>query len=223
MPIDFPYFIARAASQLPFKNWLSSPAAPVKAPPKTIAIQFGVGVRVPVRFALRWLRFGGFIAGTIALLTLTVSCSAPVSEPAPSAAEPSATAQPAGRATAASPVGTEPQEAEHPSTGNQETENQKTETKETEPKSEASLPAAFVETLKSALTLETGISTAQMSFKSAEAVEWTNGCLDAARPGELCTQAITPGYRVVLTTPIGDYEFHTDRSGRHFRLVQAAP
>ena len=47
---------------------------------------------------------------------------------------------------------------------------------------------------------------------SVEAVEWRNGCLECAGEGEMCTEAIVPGYRVILESENQQYEYRTDSS-----------
>lgn len=59
----------------------------------------------------------------------------------------------------------------------------------------------------------------EISLISSEKVEWNNSCLGASEPGEVCAEVITPGYRIVLDTPKGLYEIHTDLSGKSFRIV----
>ncbi len=44
-----------------------------------------------------------------------------------------------------------------------------------------------------------------------EAVEWRNGCLECAKAGEMCTDAIVPGYRIVLRAAGQEYEYRTDQ------------
>jgi hypothetical protein len=45
-------------------------------------------------------------------------------------------------------------------------------------------------------------------------VDWPNSCLGYERPGEVCAQVITPGYRAAFATTVGGpratYEYHTD-------------
>ncbi len=48
---------------------------------------------------------------------------------------------------------------------------------------------------------------------SAERVSWPDACLGAARPGELCAQVITPGYRVTVEQGGDRIEYHTSRMG----------
>lgn len=48
---------------------------------------------------------------------------------------------------------------------------------------------------------------------------WSDGCLGAALPGEMCTQAIVPGFLIFLDTPNGKIEVHTDESMRVYRIA----
>lgn len=49
--------------------------------------------------------------------------------------------------------------------------------------------------------------------------EWSNACLNAAGPGEVCAEVITPGFVVVLAAEGNDYEYHTDLNG-NVRLAE---
>jgi len=81
--------------------------------------------------------------------------------------------------------------------------------------------ARLVEDLKSVLSVQTGIASHDISFVSAEAVDWPDACLGLAASDELCAQVITPGYQVILGTLDRHYEVHTDRSGRNIRIGQS--
>lgn len=48
---------------------------------------------------------------------------------------------------------------------------------------------------------------------SVEAVEWPNGCLGLSRAGQMCTEALVPGFRVALGLGVAVYEVRTDRTG----------
>lgn len=53
----------------------------------------------------------------------------------------------------------------------------------------------------------------EISVVSTEAVEWPDGCLGVQRPGVMCTQAIVPGYRIILQAGDEQLEFRTNESG----------
>jgi hypothetical protein len=47
---------------------------------------------------------------------------------------------------------------------------------------------------------------------------WSDGCLELATPGEFCTQAIVPGWRIELTDGTQRWVYHTDETGQTLRL-----
>jgi hypothetical protein len=53
----------------------------------------------------------------------------------------------------------------------------------------------------------------QIKLLSTEAVEWPDGCLGVARPGVMCAQVITPGFRILLEADGKQYEYHTTTDG----------
>ena len=85
---------------------------------------------------------------------------------------------------------------------------------------EDSPPAELVEDLKSVVSSKTGLPSYEVIFVSSEAVEWPDACLGVSTSEEACAQMITPGYRITLTTLTQEFVFHTDRSGREFRLAE---
>jgi hypothetical protein len=82
------------------------------------------------------------------------------------------------------------------------------------------LSDVFVDRLQAFLSQETGVPVAEVAVQQAEPTNWSDSCLGAPQPDEFCLLAITPGYRVTLITPQGNYLVHSDRPGRSFRLVQ---
>ena len=52
---------------------------------------------------------------------------------------------------------------------------------------------------------------------SADGVVWPNGCLGLSRAGVMCTEALVPGYRVMLRLGVATYEVRTDETGRQVR------
>ncbi|MBF2078558.1 MAG: hypothetical protein IGR76_08555 [Synechococcales cyanobacterium T60_A2020_003] len=84
---------------------------------------------------------------------------------------------------------------------------------------EGSLPAELETQLRVAIAADLGLAADSLTVKTAEAVDWSDACLGAARPDEGCAQMITPGYRVVFTTPNGEVVVHSDRTGSSYRIV----
>ncbi len=57
------------------------------------------------------------------------------------------------------------------------------------------------------------LAAAQISVVSITPEQFSDGCLGLGGPDELCLQAITPGYVVVLSADGQEYTFHTDETG----------
>ena len=68
---------------------------------------------------------------------------------------------------------------------------------------------AAIATLSKILNLPPG----QITLISTEAENWPDGCLGVQRAGVMCTQAIVPGYRIILEVNGTQYEVHTDEDG----------
>jgi hypothetical protein len=47
----------------------------------------------------------------------------------------------------------------------------------------------------------------------AEAVTWSDGSLGCPRPGQLYTQALVPGYRIVVEVDGTTYDYRAGRDG----------
>jgi hypothetical protein len=48
-------------------------------------------------------------------------------------------------------------------------------------------------------------------------VEWSNGCLEYPHPDEVCTQALIPGWRILLQLGDQEIEIHSDEMGGEIR------
>lgn len=87
--------------------------------------------------------------------------------------------------------------------------------------SSASAPSEeLVRSAQRSLGEAMNVSPEAITLQQAEAVEWSDACLGAAQPDELCAQMMTPGYRLTFATPKGEYTVHSDRTGRSVRVVQ---
>ncbi len=60
---------------------------------------------------------------------------------------------------------------------------------------------------------------AEVAVVLVEAVVWPDGCLGCPAPGQACTEALVPGYRVVLRAAGREYEYRTDEV-RHVLLCR---
>ncbi|AFY42052.1 hypothetical protein [Nostoc sp. PCC 7107] len=50
---------------------------------------------------------------------------------------------------------------------------------------------------------------------------WRNGCLELPQPNEFCTQALVPGWLVVVSNGRQKWTYHTNNNGRSLRLASA--
>lgn len=73
-------------------------------------------------------------------------------------------------------------------------------------------PAA-VDAAISELAGQLGIDPALISLAGFDPVEWPDSCLGVAKEGIMCSEVITPGYRVVLSAAGKGYELHTNQDG----------
>ena len=62
----------------------------------------------------------------------------------------------------------------------------------------------------------------EITFVSTEAVDWPDGCLGVAEEGLVCTQAITPGFRVILEANGRQVEYRTNDDGTQIRPATIA-
>lgn len=159
-------------------------------------------------------------------MVAAASCVAPTApvaqppaslQPAPTAtAEPPASLQPAPTATPAADPDTRPPEAADPNTRPPEAAPPNTRPPE------AASPATGFEAISDAAVqfaaAELGVDPAAIQVVSVEEVVWRNSCLGVDVPGEMCLEALTPGYRVVLNVNGQEVAVHTNRDASVLRL-----
>ncbi|MCB9139220.1 MAG: hypothetical protein H6642_12815 [Caldilineaceae bacterium] len=78
--------------------------------------------------------------------------------------------------------------------------------------------AAMADAMRTAVANLSG-DDAAVTIRTVEAVTWSDACLDAPLIDELCAQSVTPGYRVVIDAPEGEYRFHFDPVTTQIRLA----
>jgi hypothetical protein len=81
---------------------------------------------------------------------------------------------------------------------------------------------AAVLAARQALAKQIGIAIDQVKTVDTEKVDWPNGCLGVVLPGKMCTQMVTPGYRVTLEANGSQYEFRTNETGEIVLQATAA-
>jgi hypothetical protein len=74
------------------------------------------------------------------------------------------------------------------------------------------LPAA-VQMASQNLASKLGISVDAITVMTFETVDWPDGCLGVPQKGVMCTQMITPGYKVTLEANQKQYIYHTNQDG----------
>jgi hypothetical protein len=75
-----------------------------------------------------------------------------------------------------------------------------------------------------ALAATLNLPAEKIKLISAEAVEWRDGCLGVQKIGVMCTQAIVPGYKIILQANGVLYEYHTNKDGQQMAEVgEVAP
>jgi hypothetical protein len=79
-----------------------------------------------------------------------------------------------------------------------------------------------VEAALRAAALQAGVDPADVQVTEYREAEWPDACLGLALEGEMCAQAITPGYGGRLQAGEEAFEFRTDQSGMIVRLVPGA-
>lgn len=63
------------------------------------------------------------------------------------------------------------------------------------------------------LARELGVSADNIQLVESVSREWPDGCLGIKKEGESCTQAITPGYQIVLEADGIEYTYRTNANG----------
>jgi hypothetical protein len=71
----------------------------------------------------------------------------------------------------------------------------------------------------SALSKTLSLPPGQITVISTEAVEWPDGCLGVHRIDVMCTQAVVPGFKVMLEVNGHTYEVHTNENGSSLVIV----
>ncbi len=82
------------------------------------------------------------------------------------------------------------------------------------------LPSGVEQAVLMDVSEQNQISLNRLSITKANKELWSNGCLELEQPGEFCTQAIVPGWRVFVTGNDQTWIYHTDEQGRSLRVKQ---
>ncbi|MGQ9871800.1 hypothetical protein [Leptodesmis sp.] len=79
-------------------------------------------------------------------------------------------------------------------------------------------PPTLISTLRRSLSKQTGIPAKALQVVESSPKTWPNGCLGLARPDEMCTQVMIPGWRVVFSHGSQRWIYRTDATGKTHRL-----
>lgn len=86
------------------------------------------------------------------------------------------------------------------------------------------LPDPVENAVTQAISQAFGLSPSDAAIVSVQRETWPNGCLGLAAAGELCTQALVPGWQVTVQNNGQVFVYRTDDSGSTVRLdEQASP
>ncbi|MCF2145028.1 hypothetical protein IQ276_000890 [Desmonostoc muscorum LEGE 12446] len=83
------------------------------------------------------------------------------------------------------------------------------------------LPRPVANAVLQDLARKEGISTRELKITNYNQQTWGNGCLELPQPDEACTEALVPGWRVVVSNGKENWIYHTNNNGRSLRLASA--
>jgi hypothetical protein len=75
------------------------------------------------------------------------------------------------------------------------------------------LPRAVANAVLQDIKRREGIATKKLKITDSIRKTWGNGCLELQRPDEFCTQALVPGWLVVVTSGQQRWVYHTNETG----------
>jgi hypothetical protein len=81
------------------------------------------------------------------------------------------------------------------------------------------IPRALIERVVRQAGAEEGVRPADIEMMLADAVTWSDGSLGCPQPGRMYTQALVPGYRVVLRVRDEVIAYHASKRGEFFRCA----
>ncbi len=83
------------------------------------------------------------------------------------------------------------------------------------------LPRPVANAVLRDLARRQGVLTRQLQIIDYNQQTWRNGCLELPKSDEFCTQALIPGWRIVVSNGKENWIYHTNNNGRSLRLVSA--
>jgi hypothetical protein len=67
-----------------------------------------------------------------------------------------------------------------------------------------------------------GVLPSKLKIVAYNQQTWRDGCLGLPKPDEFCTQALVPGWRVIVSNGSQNWIYHTNSNGRSLRLANSA-
>jgi hypothetical protein len=86
--------------------------------------------------------------------------------------------------------------------------------------SENTLPPEVKSAVLNNAVKRTSQTVSALKIIEAQQQEWSDGCLGLAKVDEICTQVITPGWRIVVTDGLRNWIYRTDNTGDAIRLEE---
>ena len=84
---------------------------------------------------------------------------------------------------------------------------------ETDQQSQSKFGSVITAVLEDA-SQRSGLPTSAFQEITAERKTWSDGCLGVHKPGQACTQALVPGWRITLSNDSQTWVYHTSTDGR---------
>lgn len=81
------------------------------------------------------------------------------------------------------------------------------------------LPLAVANAVIKDVSRRQDISESKLRIVGYSQETWRNGCFEIVKPGDMCTQALVPGYRVTVSDGNQKWTYHTNDNGRNLRLA----
>lgn len=85
------------------------------------------------------------------------------------------------------------------------------------------VPAAMLEQVVADAASGAGVDPSAVEVISAEAVTWSDGSLGCPLPDQMYTQALVPGYRVILDVDGEEMSFHAAEGGEFAYCADPQP
>lgn len=91
------------------------------------------------------------------------------------------------------------------------------------PATNGEVPQELVDRMIDQLAAQLGTERQSITVASSEAITWNDGSLGCPKPGEFYTQALVPGYRVILEASGKQYDYHASERGYFFLCTAPLP